>query len=199
MWSFGNLARSHNHPHHHPMGMHHGYGRANYAEGMSTEKKNAMMDAGIYKGTAVVTAGLVGGISAYKGLPEIKNFAGFDILTGVLLSGVEFYMLWKGGMSGRAVAAVGGVSTGLLCHWAAVQGTIRGVQKARTDGGTPAPTFNEAGVRTNGAWDDRHYDAHDQSTSVQGLPDPGRNIPQAPAPQAQTQQRATQSFDYGMI
>lgn len=143
MWSFGNLARSHRYSRHH-----------NRAEGMSTSKKSAMVDAGIYKGAAVVTAGLCGGISAYKGLPEIKNFAGFDVIAGVLLSGAEFYMLWKGGSDSKAIAAVGGVSTGLLCHWAAVQGTIWGATKAKAEGLASHPSFAQTDV---GGWDNNHY------------------------------------------
>jgi hypothetical protein len=157
MWTFGNLARSHSYSPY-------SYGSNLRADGdtPSRGRKEAMMDAGIYKATAVVTAGLVGGISAYKGLPEIKNFAGLDVIAGVLLSGAEFYMLWKG-KSGKTVAAVGGVSTGLLCHWAAVQGTIWGVNKAKSEGLTPGPEVK--------GFD---YDAHEP----QALPQVGR----VPAP-----------------
>jgi hypothetical protein len=184
MWTFGNLARSHSF-HHRPH--HFMHNRTD----VSPAKKEAMMDAAVYKGAAVVTAGLVGGISAYKGLPEIKNFAGFDVLAGLGLSALEFWMLWQG-KSGKGVAAVGGVSTGLLCHWAAVQGTIWGATKAKAD----MSTGSSDTVGTKG-WD---YDAHDETPSHRELPNAARNVPVAARrPQAAA---ANQGFDtsyYGMM
>lgn len=131
MWNFSNLARRHS------------YGGYNRAEGESPKKHSPMMNAGIYKGAAVLTAGLTGGVSAYKGIPEISGFAGFDVLGGLVLSAVEFGMMWKGHY-GKLTATVGGVSTGLLCHWAAVQGTIWGAGKAKSDaaGGTATKGFD---------------------------------------------------------
>lgn len=170
MWNFSNLSR--------PVGS---FGRPSFAPPASrplfsssppqfanranggSSRKDAMVEAGIYKGAAVVTAGAVGAISAFKGLPEIKGTMGllsFDVIAGVLLSGVEFAMLWKG-KSGKAVATLGGVSTGLLCHFAAVQGTIWGAGKARAEAG---PVKTEAkGV---------DYDAHDRG--ARQLPQIGR-------------------------
>ena len=152
------------------------------------DAKDAMVSAGVYKGTAVLTSGVVGAISAYKGLPEVSGTMGllsFDVIVGLLLSGAEFAMLWKG-KSGKSVAAVGGVSTGLLCHWAAVQGTIWGAGKAKAE--TPAPAETKAkGV---------DYDAHDRG--ARALPDARRNV----APGAATQgQPARRTFDpyYGMM
>ena len=177
MFTFGNLARRHTFSHHRPYFSHY----AHRAEGISPSKKAAMMDAGIYKGAAVVTAGLVGGISAYKGHPEIKNFAGLDIIAGLGLAGAEFYMLWKG-QSGKTVAAVGGVSTGLLCHWAAVQGTIWGATKSRSEGATP-----QSDVK---GWD---YDAHEPPRMEQP-----RHVPQ-PQYQAHVPVQApvSRGFDQG--
>ncbi len=172
MWSFGNLARTHHHPrHHHFMGYRGGnYAGMNYAEPMSAEKKNMMIDAGLYKGAAVVTASIVGGISAYKGLPEIKNLAGADVLLGLALSGLEFYMIYKGGLGkegSKAIAMIGGASTGLLCHWAAVQGTIWGATKARAEGASGGPTV--------AGWDNSHYGEADPASQAE-LP-PKRNVP----------------------
>lgn len=121
MFDFHNLARSHR------------YSHRNRAEGESPRKTlSPMAHQGIYKGAAVITAGITGGVSAYKGIPEISGFAGFDVLGGLALSGIEFWMLYKG-QYGKGTALVGGASTGLLCHWAAVQGTIWGAQKAKSD------------------------------------------------------------------
>ncbi len=103
----------------------------NRADG-DTSKSNLMAMAATHKVVAVATAGLTGGMAAYKGIPEIKNFAGFDILGGLVLAGVEFGMMYKG-MFNKVTAAVGGASTGLLCHWSAVQGTIWGATKAKAD------------------------------------------------------------------
>ncbi len=155
---------------------------------MTPSKKTAMVDAGVYKVVAVGTSGVVGAISAYKGLPEVKGTMGllsFDVIVGLLLSGAEFAMLWRG-KSGKAVAAVGGVSTGLLCHWAAVQGTIWGAGKAKAE---VAPA---GGAATKGV----DYDAHDRG--ARALPDARRN----PAPPAATAPAArARTFDpyYGLM
>jgi len=166
MFTFGNLARHHTYR---PRFSHFSPYRAHRADGISPSKKAAMMDAAIYKGAAVATAGLVGGISAYKGLPEIKNFAGLDVLGGLALAGAEFWMLWKG-QSGKAVAAVGGVSTGLLCHWAAVQGTIWGATKAKAEGGTPQSSVQgwdyDAVASTRGLEASHSVPAHHQAPAA---------------------------------
>lgn len=104
----------------------------NHADGESHSKSAMMMNAGIHKGVAVVVSGVTGGISAYKGLPEIKSVAGADILLGLGLGAWEFWRMYKGKF-GKATAAIGGASTGLMCHWSAVQGTIWGATKAKAD------------------------------------------------------------------
>lgn len=195
MWNFSNLAR--------PVGS---FGRPSYPYAsppprpsflsfnksngeIGSAKKAAMVDAGVYKGTAVLTAGAVGAISAYKGLPEVSGTMGllsFDVIVGLLLSGAEMAMLWKG-KSGKSVAAVGGVSTGLLCHWAAVQGTIWGAGKARTE--VPAAKTEAKGV---------DYGAHDRG-APRALPDARRN-PSSASTQGQAAP-AHRTFDpyYGMM
>jgi hypothetical protein len=187
MWNFANLARPTGqfgrpgHPYPYPPPH---FNRANGE--MTASKKAAMVDAGVYKGTAVLTSGIVGAISAYKGLPEVKGTMGllsFDVIVGLLLSGAEFAMLWKG-KSGKSVAAVGGVSTGLLCHWAAVQGTIWGAGKAKAE--TTVPPAATKGF---------DYDAHEGGTRTAALPDARRNAPVATAP------ARARTFDpyYGMM
>lgn len=191
MWNFANLARpgqfgrpSHPYPYPPPR---FGGGPLRADGGMTTSKKEAMVDAGVYKGTAVLTSGVVGAISAYKGLPEVSGTMGllsFDVIVGLLLSGAEFAMLWKG-KSGKSVAAVGGVSTGLLCHWAAVQGTIWGAGKAKAET-APAP------AATKGV----NYDAHDRG--ARGLPDARRNVGSSAATQGQPARRTFDPY-YGMM
>lgn len=194
MWNFSNLARPVHHPYPHAFGMgrhpHGGYagrfGHPNRAgELIPASKKDALMEAGIHKGTAVLTSGVVGAISAYKGLPEIKGTAGllsFDVIVGLLLGGLEMAMIAKGA-GGKKTAAVGGISTGLLCHYAAVNGTIWGAGKAKAE---------SMPVATKGV----DYNAHERQT--RSLPDARRNhgVPAAgPAP------AVGKSFDpyYGMM
>jgi len=161
MFSFANLARGRSS--HSNYGYHPSYHRT---EGVSPAKRDALVEMAIYKGTAVATAGLVGAMSAYKGLPEIKNFAGADIIVGVLGSVAEAVMIWKGS-SGKATAVVGGVSTGAFCHWAAVQGTLWGATKAKAE------------TNTKG-WDyDQDY-AHDVVTNGRELPSGDRNVQHQP-------------------
>lgn len=131
MWSFSNLARSHR--------------NRSDSHIVPAKRSDALVNAGIFKGTAVAVAAVTGGISAYKGIPEIKGFAGFDVLGGLLLAGVEGWMLYSG-RGGKATAAVGGASTGLLCHWAAVQGTIYGANKAKADAATKGFNYDARDV-----------------------------------------------------
>lgn len=185
MWTFANLARPSQFgrpAYYSPYSGH--LNRADTA--LTPSKKDAMVEAGVYKGSAVLTAGVVGAISAYKGLPEIKGTLGllsFDVIVGLILSGAEVAMIYKG-MSGKKVAAVGGVSTGLLCHFAAVQGTIWGAGKAKAE---TVPT------KTSGV----DYDAHDRG--ARALPDARRNV--APASAARAPAPAARGFDpyYGMM
>jgi len=128
MWNFNTLSRPTVNPFQ-PSPMR----SLNRAEGDSNHSKSSMMmNAGIHKGVAVVVSGVTGGISAYKGLPEIKNFAGADVLLGLGLGAWEFWRMYKGHF-GRGTAVIGGASTGLLCHWSAVQGTIWGATKSKAE------------------------------------------------------------------
>jgi hypothetical protein len=125
MWNFKTLSRPASY----------GYSPASFnrADGESSNSKSSlMMNAGIHKGVAVVVSGVTGGISAYKGLPEIKNFAGADILVGLGLGVWEFSRMYRGKF-GKATAVIGGASTGLMCHWSAVQGTIWGATKSKAE------------------------------------------------------------------
>jgi hypothetical protein len=128
MWNFQSLSR--------PAIQSHGYSSFNRADGGSESSPSSkMMNAAIHKGVAVAVSGVTGGIAAYKGIPEIKGVAGFDLLGGLLLGGAEFAMMYKGKF-GKATAVVGGASTGLLCHWSAVNGTIWGASKAKAESTT---------------------------------------------------------------
>ncbi len=123
MWNFQSLSRPMAHSSYAPS-----FNRADGGSESSSSSK--MMNAAIHKGVAVAVSGITGGVAAYKGIPEIKGVAGFDLLGGLVLGAAEFAMMYKGKF-GKATAAVGGASTGLLCHWSAVNGTIWGASKAK--------------------------------------------------------------------
>lgn len=154
MWNFKTLSR--------PASFGYGGGYApvrtfNRADGDSSHSKSSMMmNAGIHKGVAVVVSGVTGGVSAYKGLPEIKNFAGADLLVGLGLGAWEFWRMYKGKF-GKATAVVGGASTGLLCHWSAVQGTIWGATKAKAES-----------TSTTKGWDYENDNPHNAPRELNG-------------------------------
>jgi len=146
MWNFKTLSRPASY----------GYGgytpvrsTLNRADGES-HSKSMVMNAVIHKGVAVVVSGVTGGMSAYKGLPEIKNFAGGDLIAGLVLGGWEFMRMYRGKFD-KATAVIGGASTGLLCHWSAVQGTIWGATKAKAES-----------TSTTKGWDYENDNPHNQ-------------------------------------
>lgn len=147
MWNFKTLSRPANY----------GYGGGyspvrtfNRADGGEHSKSGMMMNAAVHKGVAVVVSGVTGGISAYKGLPEVKGVAGADLLLGLGLGAFEFWRMYKGKFD-KTTAVAGGASTGLLCHWSAVNGTIWGATKAKAES-----------TSTTKGWDYENDNPHNQ-------------------------------------
>lgn len=157
MWNFQTLSRP---TYNHGFGGYQGFVNRNGSEalnradgGSMPNKSDMMTNAAIYKGSAIATSTVAGAISAYKGMPEIKGFMGFDALFGLLGTGYEFWRMYNGKFD-KITASIGGTSLGLLCHWGAVNGTVWGAAKSSSDDSDA----------TSKGWD---Y-GHDDTKSLEG-------------------------------
>jgi len=138
----------------------------------SKAASSAIVHRVIHKGAGMVVAAVAGAVDAggfwAGGMPEIGSAGsgvGLDILGGLLGSGAELFLLWRGTQLGYGAPVLSGAADALLFYYAGKQGQLWGATKRK--GASAAGT---AGTGTG-------FDY--------ALPE-GRRTPPAPTQQAQT-------------